>query len=237
MWRSIERVEWLRVPQWRLIDRFEQLLLEVERMLEIRSVVRLVITKHPLHGIEAVKARRIEGRAEKSPAVVSVTDAFWRQGQVLELRKPPRDWRPRREAIGRMKEGATFARHRIFVAAADIECAASSIRSKRLRKSHESVIAIDNDPRPELAESVASSSIRSKTCPLPNSTWLTKIKSWLPLRARPRKRSEKPLKGLAAMRSTSIQPSSSHRASCRRALWNSPSVVKIAIVRFFWAPR
>ena len=74
---------------------------------------------------------------------------------------------------------------------------------------------------------LASSPTRLKIRPLPNIIWLTKMRSWPPVMAAVRNRSEKVSNGSAAIRSTSIQPASAQRANCRRALWNSPSVVRI----------
>ena len=53
---------------------------------------------------------------------------------------------------------------------------------------HEGVVAVDHDPGPSGRPSAASSSTRSKIRPLPNITWLTKIKSWL-ARLAPRRES------------------------------------------------
>ena len=52
------------------------------------------------------------------------------------------------EAGGRVKEGAAFARHRIFVAAAEIEGGLRGRRAERLVERHEGVIAVDHHPRP-----------------------------------------------------------------------------------------
>src|SRR6478752_6541456 len=56
-------------------------------------------------------------------------------------------------------------------------------------------------------------------------TWLTRIRSWFPLAAAARNRSEKPSNGSAGNFSRAIHPASAQRSNWRRALWNSPSVV------------
>ena len=47
-----------------------------------------------------------------------------------------------------MEEGAAFTRHRIFIAAAEIEGACGRAPGQRPIDRHERVIAVDHDPRP-----------------------------------------------------------------------------------------
>ena len=106
-----------------------------------------IFPQHPLHRVESVKRRRIEGRAHEPARVLRIADAARRQGQILELGEPTGDRRPRTEAGRRVHERATLAGHRIFVSAAEIERRLCRRGPERLLDRHERVIAVDHDPR------------------------------------------------------------------------------------------
>src|SRR5205823_3876549 len=90
---------------------------------------------------------RVEGGAEEAAGVAGIADASGRQAQILELCIPSGDWRPRPEAGWRVEEGAALARHRIFVAAAEVESGARRLFPERPFDGHEGMIAVDDDPR------------------------------------------------------------------------------------------
>ena len=112
-----------------------------------RSRGQAVLEQHPLHRGEAVQGRWVEGRAQKARRVFGIADASRRQAQILELGEPAGDRRPRAEAGRRVEERAAFPRHRIFVAAAEVEGSCRRRPAERPLERHEGVIAVDHDPR------------------------------------------------------------------------------------------
>ena len=147
MGTAVQRVEQLRSAERGAGDRGEQRLLQLFDMRGNARGRQAVFEQHPLDGDEAVQGRGVERRAEEAGRVLGIADASRREAQILELGEPARDRRPRRESRGRVEKGAAFARHRIFVPAAEIEGACRSARAERPIERHECVVAVDDHPR------------------------------------------------------------------------------------------
>ena len=185
-----------------------------------------VVRQHPLDRVEAVKRRRIEGRAQEAARVLGIADASRRQAQILELGEPAGDRRPRTEARRRVEEGAAFARHRIFVAAAEVEGGSRGGLAERPLERHEGVIAVDHDPRPVGPAERGQLLDPVEDAPASEQHLADEDEIVIAARAaaqEARRRSRRTARRRRC--SSAIQPSSAQRANWRRALWNSPSLV------------
>ena len=103
---------------------------------------------HPVeHGGKAIEPARIEGRAHEAGAVGAVGDGVAAAAaERAESREPAGVARARRIARRAMHEAGALARHRIFVAAGQIEGAIGN-GCDIGRQRHEAVIAVDHDQR------------------------------------------------------------------------------------------
>ena len=101
---------------------------------------------HPVeHAGQPVQSGRIERRAHEPGPVGAVGDgAVAFAAQRAKRRKPSGVARPRGKAGRAMHEADALPRHRIFVAAGEIERAAGN-RSQTGRQRHEAVIAVEHD--------------------------------------------------------------------------------------------
>ena len=164
----------------------------------------------------------------KRIASLGIADAAARRrGQLAELGEPAGDRRPLAEARRAMHEAHAFAGHRIFIAAAEVEGRCGDRRIDRRLDRHEGVIAVDRRPTGRPAGRARQARQPRRTVrPLLNSTWLTRIRSML---AGPRRaRGSGPKNRRTARRrpwSARSRQSSAQRAICRRAEWNSPSLI------------
>ena len=71
MGRAVERVERFCLGQRRTIDRVEKSLLQTGARARRSRGGEVVCAEHPLNGIEAVEAGRIEGRADEAAGVAA----------------------------------------------------------------------------------------------------------------------------------------------------------------------
>src|SRR5690349_16849105 len=106
----LERIEKLGGGKRRPWQGSEQLPLQLLRMPGDRARREPVFRQHPLHGIESIETRRVEGRAHEPHRVLGITDAAGWKRQVLELGVPSGDPWPFTEARRRVHERAAFAR-------------------------------------------------------------------------------------------------------------------------------
>src|SRR6185369_5175786 len=138
MGSSVQRIEQFGSAEWRPVEGLKEVSLEHLHMLRNSGGRQAVIGKHPPHRVEAVERRGIEGRAHETARILRIADASRRKAEVLELGKPAGDRGPGAEARRRMEEGAAFARHRIFVAAAEEKGRPRRVSAERALEGHES---------------------------------------------------------------------------------------------------
>ena len=103
---------------------------------------------HPVeHGGLPIEPGRIERRAHEAGAISAVGDgAVALAAERAEGGEPSGVARPHGKARRAMHEADAFARHRVFVAAGEIERATGADR-QRGRHRHEAVIAVEHDQR------------------------------------------------------------------------------------------
>ena len=144
-----------------------------------------VFAQHAPNRIEPVERRRIEGRAHEAARVLGIADAARGQGQILELGEPAGDRRPLADSRAARGERRNLRpTSHICTRRRGRKRRASRGSAERAVERHERMIAVDHDPRTAGRASAARSSTRSKMRPLPNSTWLTRMKSCSPACAR-----------------------------------------------------
>ena len=126
---AIERVQEFGFTERRRGDGGEQLRLEGGDAGRDRRGVEPFVGEHPADRVPAVERARVEGRAHETHRVAGIADPVRWKGQIVEFGIPAGQRGACSEAGRAVHQAKPLPRHRIFIAAAEVEEAFREVRA------------------------------------------------------------------------------------------------------------